>query len=499
MSVAEAGAAGKISRMKLPMKRLADGGLFRLGLLGLWLAAEAAALGAGRPNILFIMTDDHAAHAISAYGSKINVTPNIDRIAKEGVKLNNCFAVNAICTPSRAAILTGKYSHKNGVPVFNSFDGAQPHVAKMLRAAGYQTAMVGKWHLGTDPTGFDYWNILPGQGLYIDPVMIEMGTKTKHKGYVTDIITDFALDYLKKADRSKPFFLMYHHKAPHREWTPNPKHADLYADIDIPEPATLFDDYATRGDAAREAEMTLDQHLRPFDIKNRKPPEGLDPKALRRWYYQQYIKDYLRCVHSVDENVGRVLDYLKESGLEKDTLVIYTSDQGFFLGDHNWYDKRFMYEESLRMPFLARLPGVIEAGSQSSLIGLNVDFAPTFLELAGLPAPGDLQGRSLLPVLKGESPDSWRHSMYYRYYHYPQDHRVQPHWGVRTDTHKLIYFNQLDQWEMYDLTRDPSELNNLYSDPAQAGVVARLKTELKRLRVELDDRDQFAEIALPKR
>lgn len=474
-------------------------GLVRAGLLGIWLAVGMAAFGAGRPNILFIMTDDHAAHAISAYGSKINTTPHIDRLAKEGIKLNNCFAVNAICTPSRASILTGKYSHKNGVPVFNSFDGGQPHVAKMLKSVGYQTAIVGKWHLTSDPTGFDYWNILPGQGAYIDPVLIEMGQRTKHTGYVTDLITDFALDYLKRVDRSKPFFLMYHHKAPHRNWTPNPKHATLYDDVEIPEPATLFDDYSTRGDAAREAEMTMDRHLTPNDIKHRKPPEGLDSKALRRWYYQQYIKDYLRCVYSVDENVGRVLDYLKESGLEKDTLVIYTSDQGFFLGDHNWYDKRFMYEESLRMPFLARLPGVIEPGSKSDLIALNVDFAPTFLELAGLPVPAEMQGRSLVSVLRGESPASWRRSMYYRYYHYPQDHKVQPHWGVRTDTHKLIYFNKLDQWEMYDLTRDPGELKNLYADPAQAGVVARLKSELKRLREELDDRDQYADLAMPKR
>lgn len=476
--------------------------------------------GPTRPNILFIMSDDHAAHALSAYGSKINKTPNLDRIAREGMRFNNCFAVNSICAPSRAAILTGKYSHSNGVTVFNRFDGSQWTVAKALQQTGYQTAMIGKWHLTSEPTGFDYWSILPGQGLYHDPVFIEMGEREKFPGYVTDIITDKAIEFLKNRPKDKPFFLMCHHKAPHREWSPDAKHAHMYDDVEIPEPATFNDDYRTRSAAATEATMTIDRHLTRLDLKLPPPPDlkgekllewnrgvvtelevtvngekkRLTGEALKKWKYQRYIKDYLRCIASVDDNVGRLLDYLDASGLRDNTIVIYTSDQGFFLGDHNWYDKRFMYEESIRMPFLIRYPGHIKPRSVSDAMILNVDFAPTFLEYAGVPAPREVQGRSFASVRAGKAPKDWRHEMYYRYYHYPGDHQVQPHYGVRTDRYKLIYFNRINQWELFDLRKDPREMKNVYSDPKYARTVKELQTDLARLRTELDDHDQFQNV-----
>lgn len=467
------------------------------------------------------MADDHAAHAISAYGSRINRTPNIDRLAREGLRLINCFAVNSICTPSRAAILTGKYSHKNGVPVFNRFDGSQPTLAQYLQQGGYHTGMVGKWHLFSDPTGFDYWNILPGQGRYVDPEFIELGVRKTVKGYVTDIIADISIEFLEKRPKDKPFFLMCHHKAPHREWAPDARHAKMFEDVTIPEPATLDDDHADRSDAAREATMTIDRHLTRFDLKVA-PPAGLKGRelqawqsgvdtemdvivkgeakklsgdALKKWKYQKYMRDYLACVASVDDNVGRLLDYLEERGLTKDTLVIYTSDQGFFLGDHNWFDKRFMNEESIRMPFLVRYPGRIKPGTVEEAMVLNVDFAPTLLQATGLPVPADMQGRSFLPLLRGERPKEWRTSFYYRYYDYPGAHRVQPHYGVRTTGHKLIYFNRIDQWELYDLRKDPAEMHNVVADSNYAPVVQELKAQLGRLRTELDDRDQFADLA----
>ena len=457
----------------------------------LLLAASVAA--AAPPNFLFIMTDDHAAHAMSCYGSKINQTPNLDRIAKSGMRFDNCFVNNSICTPSRAAILTGKYSHLNGVTVFNRFDGSQPHVAKMLQAAGYQTAIIGKWHLFSDPTGFDYWNVLPGQGRYNNPIMIEMGKTNTIKGYATDVITDLSIDFLKRRDPSKPFMLFCHHKAPHREWTPGPKHTNLYENIDIPEPVTFNDNYSGRSRAAAEATMRIDRNLTKTDVKQ-SPPAGLSGDALKKWYYQRYIKDYLRCIASVDDNVGRLLDYLEQSGLAKNTVVIYTSDQGFFLGDHGWYDKRFMYEESLRMPFVISFPGMIKPSSVNDDMILNVDFAPTLLELAGAKIPADMQGRSLVPLLRGKTPSNWRTSMYYRYYHYPQHHRVQPHYGVRTERHKLIYFDKLDEWELYDLKKDPHETNNIYAAPSSASLVKRLKTEMFRLKKELKDEDQFVNV-----
>lgn len=447
-----------------------------------------------RPNILFIMSDDHAAHAISAYGSKVNETPNIDRIAKEGMLFSNCFAVNAICTPSRATILTGKYSHINGVPVFNRFDGSQWTVAKELQRAGYYTGMIGKWHLKSDPTGFDYWNILPGQGRYYDPVFLEMGKKKNFKGrYVTDLITDFSIDFLKNRPKDKPFFLMCHNKAPHRPWQPDAKHAAQFANKEIPEPATFNDDYKNRSSAAAEATMRIDRDLRPTDVKETPPPR-LSAAELKHWKYERYMRDYLACIASVDDNLGRLLDYLDETGLSKNTIVIYTSDQGFFLGDHNWFDKRFMYEESLRMPFMIRYPGKIKPGKVNDAMILNVDFAPTFLDFAGVTAPKEVQGRSIVPLLSGKTPKDWRTSMYYRYYHYPADHRVQPHYGVRNERYKLIYFNRINEWELFDLKTDPHEMKSVYGSPKYAKVQKEMTTELYRLKKEVNDNGQFSDM-----
>jgi arylsulfatase A-like enzyme len=477
--------------------RLLRSGSLAVALLAMTAPMIAIRIAAGAekpmpPNILYVMADDHAAHAISAYGSRINQTPNLDRLAREGLLLENCFCVNSICTPSRACILTGKYSHKNGVPVFNHIDGSQPTVAKHLQAAGYYTAMIGKWHLGSVPTGFDRWIILPGQGVYHNPAFFDAQGKHVFQGYVTDIITDLAIETLKRRPQDKPFFIMCHHKAPHRNWQPDAKHAAMYDDRDIPEPPTLRDNYASRTDAAREATMTIDKHLTRSDLKM-DPPPGLSGDELLKWKYQRFIKDYLRCIASIDDNMGRLLKYLDDTGLSQNTVVIYSSDQGFFLGDHGWFDKRFIYEESIRMPFLVRWPGVIRPGSVAKAMALNVDFAPTFLEMAGAAVPGDMQGRSIVPLLRGEHPADWRKSWYYRYYHDPGDHNVRAHYGLRTETHKLVYFWKKNQWECYDLVHDPQELHNIYGDPAQAAVIAGLKKELHRLKKELQDNDEFAE------
>ncbi len=441
------------------------------------------------------MSDDHAAHAISAYGSRINRTPCIDRIAREGVRFDNCFCTNSICTPSRATILTGQYSHINGVKTLNdALDPARPNVAKELRAAGYATAVIGKWHLHADPSGFDYWNILPGQGSYFDPVFIEMGERRQHPGYCTDLIADFTIGWLKRRPKDRPFFLMSHHKAPHRNWQPAPQYARLFEGRPVPEPDNLFDDYAGRSEAARRAKMRVGEHMMRSDLKTDFPP-GLQGNELRRWAYQLYIKDYLRCVQSVDDAVGRLLEFLREEGLEQDTIVIYTSDQGFFLGDHGWYDKRFMYEESLRMPFLMRYPREIRPGSVNRDIVLNLDFAATFLDYAGRPAPAWMQGRSFRPNAAGRTPRNWRRSMYYRYWmHLDGDHEVAAHYGVRTLDHKLIcyYGKPLGasgsrgeetpvEWELFDLRKDPREMRNVAASPAYAKTLASLKEELARL------------------
>jgi len=474
---------------------------------------------ADRPNIIFIMSDDHAAHAISAYGSKVNQTPNIDRLAREGMVMRNVFVTNSICTPSRAAILTGQYSHLNGVPVFNRFDSSRMTVAKLLQSAGYHTGMIGKWHLGSDPAGFDRWEILPGQGAYMNPLLYTAtGEKTYTGRYVTDVITDLAIEFIKNRPRNQPFFLMVHNKAPHRPWEPDEVHRAQFADKWIPEPETFWDSYATRTDALHEnlqrvaGDMTRRdlKLVPPADLKGLELTSWLSTKpdtvtitrggkevtltgeALARWKYQTYMRDYLATIQSVDDNVGRLLGFLDTAGLAKNTMVIYTSDQGFFLGDHGLFDKRFMYEESLRMPFLVRWPAAIKAGSRSDAMALNVDFAPTFLEAAGVKVPAELQGRSLLPVLRGKTPADWRSSMYYRYYHDPGDHNTRAHYGVRTSTHKLIYYWKKDQWELFDLVRDPNELHNLYGQPGQEKLTETLKAELQRLKQAVKDDDQFA-------
>jgi len=424
----------------------------------------------------------------------------------------NCFCTNSICAPSRAVILTGKYSHLNGV-IDNrkKFDGSQQTFPKLLQKVGYQTAMIGKWHLKTDPTGFDYWNILPGQGTYYNPAMKEMGQRKKYTGYTTDIITNHCIKWLKERTSDKPFCLMYHHKAPHREWEPGPKHLTMYDDVTIPEPETLFDDYSDRGTAAKEQDMTIEKTMNNRDLKLVAPknltPEqkklwdaayepknqafrkaNLKGKDLVRWKYQRYIKDYLRCITSVDDNVGRVLNYLDEAGLANNTVVIYTSDQGFYLGEHGWFDKRFIYEESLRMPFLVRYPRQIKPGSVSDKIVLNLDFAPTFLDFAGAKIPADMQGQSLRSLLEGITPADWRASMYYHYYEYPAVHSVKRHYGIRTERYKLIHFYyDIDEWELYDLAKDPDELKNLYGDPSYAQVVKKLKAELAKLKKEFGD------------
>lgn len=481
---------------------------------------------AARPNILFIMADDHAYQAISCYGSRINLTPNIDRLAEGGVRFTSSFCTNSICAPSRAVLLTGKYSHLNGVvDNFVAFDGSQETFPKILQRSGYETALFGKWHLKSDPTGFDYWDILPGQGHYYNPDFIVMGHAVQREGYVTDLITDSCLDWMRRREPDKPFCALLHHKAPHRNWMPNLKHLSMYEDEEIPVPETLFDDYATRSEAAHGQIMNISKNMvLGYDLKlepetTSKLPQpqplaaaweaifsrlneeqkrvwreayrarneeflsgNLEGDALTRWKYQQYIKDYLRCVASVDENIGRVLDYLDESGLAENTVVVYTSDQGFYLGEHGWFDKRFMYEESLRMPLIIRYPAEIQPRVSDEMV-LNLDFAPTFLDYADVPASPQMQGESMRGVLRGRVPKDWRRSIYYHYYEYPGSPLIKRHYGVRTERYKLIHFyHDIHAWELYDLQTDPRELNNVYADARMAVIVAGLKEELERLR-----------------
>ncbi len=461
-----------------------------------------------RPNILFIMSDDHAAHAMSCYGSRINQTPNLDRIANGGMRFTNCFCTNSICTPSRASILTGTYNHVNNVTTLTTpMDNRLQTFPKLLQEVGYQTAIFGKWHLGQGPhhcpSGFDDWAVLPGQGLYHNPDFIfkgpDGGTRRTVPGYVTDIITDLSLDWLQARDPDRPFCLLYHHKAPHRAWEPDEKHAHLYLNEQIPEPETLYDDYSGRAAAAAAAQMRVGVHMNPLDLKstiNHDLPEN----ELRKWAYQRYIKDYLRVIASIDDNVGRVLDYLDAAGLTENTLVIYTSDQGFFLGDHGWYDKRFMYEESLRMPFILRYPQAVAAGTVNDDLILNVDFAPLLLDLAGVPVLDDMQGQSFRPLLQGETPPDWRQAMYYRYWMHKADHNVYAHYGIRTMQHKLIYYyadalgqagtideTYTPEWELFDLAADPYEMHNVVNDPAYAETVTQLKAQLHQMQADLGD------------
>jgi len=456
------------------------------------------------------MSDDHAAHAVSAYGSRVNSTPGIDRIAEDGIRLDSAFCTNSICTPSRAAILTGTHNHINNVTTLDTpLDNSLTTFPQLLQSAGYQTAMIGKWHLGHgpqhDPTGFDFWRVLPGQGHYYDPVMLAAnGEVVERGGYVTDLITDDCIDWLNSRDRNQPFLLLCHHKAPHRRWEPAPRHATLFDDIELCEPETMFEDvlghHANRAAAVQAMRMRL-MDLDPiYDLKA-PLPEGLDSEAELRWRYQRYMKDYLRTITAVDEGVDRLLDYLDDEGISENTVVIYTSDQGFFLGDHGWFDKRLMYEESLRMPFLVRYPKRVTAGTTSASMVLNVDVAPTLLEWAQVEVPDAMQGRSAVPVLEGRTPDDWRTSMYYRYWmHRDSSHNVPAHLGIRTATEKLIcYYNDpCDQpgahgpsdpveWEYFDLSSDPLETSNRIDDPSVAQQVETLRNELARLSDEVGD------------
>lgn len=479
-----------------------------------------------RPNIVWIYSDDHAQKAVSAYGgplSGVAPTPNIDRIAQNGMVFRNSFVTNSLCGPCRAVILTGLHSHLNGFRQNGDrFDGGQQTFPKLLQQAGYQTAVYGKWHLETDPTGFDAWEILPGQGCYYNPdFQSAQGTK-RETGYVTDIIADKALDWMQhRRDPQKPFMIMIQHKAPHREWEPGPDHLNDFNDVEIPEPPTLFDDYAGRGTAAREQDMSIEKTMRvTSDLKvwgDEIPKEDmgswkrtygrmteeqraawdaayarrkeeyasgtLEGKALVRWKYQQYMKDYLRCIRSVDDNVGRVLDYLEKTGLDKNTVVFYSSDQSFYLGEHGWFDKRFIYEESFRTPLVAQWPGVIQPGSSTGNLVQNLDMAETFLAIAGVPVPKTMQGLSLVPLMKGEQPADWRTSLYYQYFEGEgKVHNVYKHYGVRNDRYKLAHFHTLGEWEFYDLEKDPQEMKNQYGNPDYADQVAALKAELARLR-----------------
>ena len=494
-----------------------------------WSAAALTAAGmddllwgrpkAAPPNILYIMADDHTTQAMSCYGGRLNKTAAMDRIAKEGVRFDDCFCTNGICAPSRAVILTGKYSHRNGLrDNAHAFDGTQTTFPKWLQKAGYQTGLIGKWHLQSDPTGFDYWSILPGQGDYYNPDFIEMGGRQRFPGYVTDLITNFAVGFLEKRRKDKPFLLMMHHKAPHRNWQPAPRHLTMYDDVRFPEPETLFDDYATRSRAAREQEMTLRDHMDiASDLKMGPPParmteeqkalweaayapkreafKRLNPQgeALVRWKYQRYMQDYLATVAAVDESIGKMLEYLDKAGLAGETLVVYASDQGFYLGEHGWFDKRFMFEESLRMPLVMRLPGRIKPGSVSADLVSNLDFGPTFLALAGLKPPAEMQGVPFVDVLMEGRAKSGREAVYYHYYEYPAVHMVKRHYGIRTRRYKLIHFYyDIDAWELYDLDKDPRELKNVHDDPAYASIARELKAELKRLQTFYGDSDELA-------
>ena len=492
-----------------------------------------------RPNILFIMSDDHAYQAISAYSDKLIQTPNIDRIANEGLLFTNACVTNSICAPSRATILTGKHNHLNGkIDNRTPFDTTQVTFPQLFQKAGYQTAMFGKLHFGNKPKGVDDFMILPGQGNYINPDFITPRGDTTITGYVTDIITDLTIGWLdKKRDKDKPFMMMYLHKAPHRAWWPSPEKFAEYSRKTFPEPVSLFDDYSNRGTAAKTAEMNLYEHMM-YNHDSKIRPEtieamgGVEPKIVEfkngfygpynranaeqkamydvildsinedfknnwpsmtkeekmRWKYQRYMQDYLGTISSVDDNVGRVLDYLDESGLAENTIVVYTSDQGFYLGEHGWFDKRFIYDESFKTPLLVRWPNEIKAGTTNDEMVQNLDFAQTFLEAAGIEAPADMQGESLVPLLKGDTEQFTRDAVYYHYYEYPAVHMVKAHYGIVTKEFKLVHFYyDVDEWELYDRLRDPQEMNNVYSDPAYADVVKELHLKLDDLRVQYKD------------
>ena len=490
-------------------------------LLPLCLLASYLGL-SGTPNIVFVFSDDHATQAISAYGghlAKVAPTPNLDRIAKKGMRFNRCMVTNSICGPSRATILTGKYSHLNGFykNEATKFDGSQQTFPKLMQKAGYQTAIIGKWHLASKPTGFDHWEVLPGQGSYYNPDFITSNGRHRETGYVSEIITDKAKKWLSsQRDKRKPFILMVQHKAPHRAWDPAPKYLTLFDDIKIPEPSTLFDDYGNRGTAAKNQDMTISKTMtlgRDLKVKEhddtgnlgwafkRMNPEqrakwdaayqpknnafmkaNLKGKELISWKYQRYIKDYLRCIRSVDDSVGELRECLLANNLNENTVFIYSSDQGFYLGEHGWFDKRFMYDESYRTPLLVDWPGVTQTGRVNNDLVSNLDFAQTFLDMAGAPLPKDMQGASLVPLLKGKKPQNWRKYHYYHYYEYPGWHMVHRHEGVYDGRYKLMNFYDLDEWELYDMQSDPLEMKNHFGRPAYAEITKRLSKELTNLR-----------------
>jgi len=481
-----------------------------------------------RPNILFIMSDDHAYQAVSAYGHNLNKTPNIDRLANEGALFTRACVTNSICAPSRAVLLTGKHSFINGkVDNVQPFDWSQDNFPKLLQANGYQTAMIGKIHLDGLPTGFDFSMVLPGQGHYYNPDFLVNGERTRFEGYCTEIITETMLDWLKnKRDPNKPFCALYHQKAPHRNWKPAPKYLTLYDDKTFDPPANYFDDYEGRGTPARTQEMEVDGHARwGHDFKMRTDPDGnktgfenelkrfnekqksdwlaaytpkndamkaanLEGKELGKWKFNRYIKDYLRTIKSVDDGVGEVLDYLEEAGLAENTIVVYTSDQGFYLGEHGWFDKRFMYEESFRTPLLVRYPKEIKPGTKIDKLVQNLDFAPTFLDYANIDVPSEMQGISFRELVSGKTGE-WRDAVYYTYYEYPSVHMVKRHYGVATERYKLMHFYyDVDEWEMYDLESDPAEMKNVYGNPQYAEVQEQLHKRLTELRTGYGDSDE---------
>ena len=488
-----------------------------------------------RPNIIFIMTDDHTSQAMSCYGSQLIETPNMDRLAEEGMRFDACYATNALSGPSRACILTGKLGHMNGfIDNSSTFDASQQTFPKLMQKAGYRTGIVGKWHLISTPEGFDHWSILTGQkeqGDYYNPEFMENGVPVTEEGYVTDIITQKAISFIDGAlDENIPFMLMCHHKAPHRNWMPSPRHLGMFNDTVFPEPPTLFDDYSGRGEAAKSQDMSIEHTLtgdwdlklltrdeiltgknKLYDVYTRMPEEvqhiwdsvyahriqeyrsgNLEGKELVSWKYQQYMRDYLATLASVDENIGTLLDFLESIGELDDTIIIYTSDQGFFLGEHGWFDKRFMYDECLQMPLLIRYPKSISPGTTTSAIAMNIDFAPTFLDYAGIEIPSDIQGKSLRPILenKGIEPEGWRQATYYHYYEYPAEHSVKRHYGIRTKDFKLIHFyNDIDEWEMYDLVKDPREMFNIHEDPAYKDKREEMHGILEQIQKEYKDTD----------
>lgn len=517
--------------------------------LALLLSFGGIATADDRPNILFIFTDDHAPHAIGAYDGwlkSVDPTPNIDRLAAEGMLFENSFCTNSICGPSRAVIQTGKHSHKNGfMNNGNEFDWEQQTFPKLLQHSGYQTAIFGKSHLKGEPRGYDDWMVLPGQGLYYNPDLITPEGRKRIDGHCTDVVTDLALEWLEeKRDAEKPFMLMVQHKAPHRNWMPALRHLDLYADIDLPEPDTLFDKWEDNTLAAQYQELEIDGHMDlNYDLFVDLTPDfeeessekrkdrsawhnmkrmteeqmeawraaygprdeafheaNLTGKDLVRWKYQRYAKNYLRCVKGVDESVGTLMDKLEELELDDNTVVIYCSDQGFYIGDHGWYDKRWMYEESLKMPLIVKWPGVTEPGSRNRDLVQNLDYASTFLDIANARIPNDLQGKSLMSLLQGLEEGDFRDAIYYHYYEYPSVHMVPRHYGIRTDRYKLMHFYQFgpEQWELYDLQEDPDELSNIY-ETADAELVADLKQQLEDLRVHYEDDSHGDEYSLEKK